>query len=575
MAKTFGGTVISLPGVYTSADVSAFVAPVAGGTLNVGIVGPSIGGTLGKIYKFTSYQEAYKTLKGGELLDLIRLIFNPGGAQGAGLVYAVRVAGSGAAQASKAFGTLTLTAIDYGTIGNRIRVGISDGTAVGKKIIVQDTFTGTTETYDNLGPAFSVKYTGTGASCTLTITISNGQATTLSLTPKDDEENVITEEAIALDLTSPNYNTVGKVLEAISRLGVYQVTRSLYLTDTDLPSSYLEAVSNQDVKTSAYTVTATLGICITTINKSSKLVTARKTNATDTNPPTNTDFTFLTGGNDGGTPTSTDYANALNLLTTRDIQIVCVASGDSSVHSVVASHINDCSSITGKKERVAFLGLANPSATKADYIAAALPYSNSYRIVMCAPGIVENINGTLVQRPSYYTAALLAGLKAGLALKENITHKTVGVVGLTQEFTLSDITELMESGVTVVAPSEGDVFRVVKGVTTYRTDNNLAKQEISAVLIIDAISKDIRRILEERFLGRALSTTVANEIAYEVGSVLLRYADNGSLIGNPPYRNIQVTITNDAVYVSYEAHPATIANYIFVAQTFTPAFEWQ
>jgi len=575
MAKTFGGTVISIPGVYTSADVSAFAAPPAGGTLSVGVIGPATGGVPNKAYKFTSYTDASRTLKGGELLDLIRLIFSPGGATGASTVYAIRVAGSGITQASKDFGTLRITAIDYGAVGNRIRVGVFDGTSVGKKIVIQDTTTGTTEAFDNLGPAFSVKYVGNGATCTLSITVTDGRATTLSLTPKDSEGETITEEAISLDLTSPNYNTVGKIIEALSVSGVYQVIRSPFLSDTSLPSIYLDAVANQDVKTEAYTVTAVLGICITTINRSSGLVTASKVNDTDTDPPTNADFTFLTGGSDGGSPTSEDYQNALDLLASRDVQIVCVASGDSTIHNLVAAHVADCSSITGKKERIAFLGLSNPAASKADYIAAALPFSNSYRIVMCAPGIIENIGGTLVERPSYYTAALLAGLKAGLALKENITHKVVGVVGLTKEFTLSEISELMESGVTVVAPSEGDVFRVVKGVTTYRTDDNLAKQEISAVLIIDAISKDIRKTLEEKFLGRALSGAVANEIAYEVGSVLMRYADSGALIGNPPYRNIQVNVTNDAVYVSYEAHPATIANYIFVAQTFTPAFEWQ
>ena len=574
MARTFGGVTINLPGVYTSNDVSAFTAPSVGGTVNVGIIGPAKGGLINKIYKFNSYREASEVLKGGELLDLIRLLYNPGGSNGAGTVFAVRIAGSGATQASKEFGSLKVKAIDYGTLGNFIKVGVADGTSVGKKVTIYDTLSNEVETFDNMGPVFSIRYTGGGASCTLSISVVNGNATTLSLSALDSSNDPIPADSLTLDLTSTDYNTVGKVLNAISLTGKYQVTVSTYFSDTSLPSSYLDAVSSQDVKTNAYTVTATLGICINTINKNSKFITAEKSNASATNPPTNGTLDFLSGGNDGGTPTTQDYGNALNLFTNRDIQIVCVASGDTSVHNLVVAHVNDCSSVTGKRERMAFLGLGNPSASKSDYIAAAVPYSNNYRVVLCAPGIVENVGGTLVQRPSYYTAALLAGLKAGLQLKENITYKNVGVWGLTQEFSMRDLADLMNSGVTVLEYDENDTYRVVKGVTTYRADENLAKKEISAILIIDAISKDIRRMLERKYLGAALTSTIANTITYDVGSVLSEYVSNGALIGNPPYRNIVVNVRNEAIYISFEASPATVANYIFVAQTFVPAYSW-
>jgi len=93
-------------------------------------------------------------------------------------------------------------------------------------------------------------------------------------------------------------------------------------------------------------------------------------------------------------------------------------------------------------------------------------------------------------------------------------------------------------------------------------------------LIIDAISKDIRRMLERKYLGAALTSTIANSITYDVGSLLSEYVSNGALIGNPPYRNIVVNVRNEAIYISFEASPATVANYIFVAQTFVPAYSW-
>ncbi|MCS7242936.1 phage tail sheath subtilisin-like domain-containing protein [Candidatus Caldatribacterium sp.] len=570
MAKTFGGVTIDLPGVYTSADVSAFTPPVAGGVVNIGVVGPAKGGEVNKVLKFRSFPEAVRTLKGGELLDLIRLMYQGG----AGVVYAVRIAGSGITQASRSFGTLVIKARDYGTIGNTVQVGVSNGSSVGKKIVIVDSFANVTEVFDNLGPVFDIQYLGSGSSCTLTITVTDGNATTLSLVAKDSNGDIIPEDSFSFDLTSVNYNTVAKLIAAISQTGKYQAIRSPYLLDPELPSRYLDAVSNQDVKTAKYTTTAVLGLCVYIVNKNSTVVTAEKASPTATQPPTNGNLGYLTGGQDGGTPTAESFSQGLNLLSNQNVQIVCVASGDSAVHSLVLTHVNTCSSITGKRERIAFIGLDNPFATKASYIAAALPFSNSYRMVMCAPGFYENIGGTLVARPSYYTAALLAGMKAGLALQQNITYKTVGVEGLTVSFTLSDIVDLVSSGITVVEEDETGTYRVVRGITTYRADENLAKKEISAVMVIDDISRTLRRALENRYLGQALTPSIQNDIAATVGAVLDNYARTGALVGNPPYRNIQVTVSNEEIRITYEASPATVANYIFVSQIFVPAYGW-
>jgi phage tail sheath gpL-like len=571
MAYQFGGKTIELPGVYTYNDVSAFeVRESAVDASVVAVIGPAKGGVPNQVYRFTSPGQAFKTLKGGELYELINYVYRGGTPQ---QVVAIKVAGAGAAQASFSAGTLVLTSKDYGSVGNLLQAEVGNGSTVGKKITIIDGFSQYVETYDNLGPALNITYNGTGTTSTLTITVAAGSATTLSVTTLDASSNVIPEDTFTLDLTSSEYSTIEKVINAINLRPNFTAVKSTYMLYDDLPSSYLDAVTDQDI-TSTFTITATLGACIHTINKNSSLVTASKTDPNDTAAPTNTPLSFFTGGADGAAPTVTEYTSALALLEAEDVHYICVASGDGDVQGAVLAHVEAMSDVVNRMERMAFLGHSNPDATVSDYQAAALPFNASYRVVYCAPGIIENYGGTTVKRPSYYLAALLAGMKAGLRPQENITNKSINVVNLTTRFSPTEQVALLKSGVTPVAYRTNKGFYVVKGVTTYRATNNLAYMDIAAVVTIDNISKTIRTTLESAYIGKPITTSTVNDIKLTVLGILEGFAGRGALVGtenNPAYRNVQVVASGDVVQISFEASPALTSNYIFVTQVFTPA----
>ena len=69
----------------------------------------------------------------------------------------------GAAQAKETVdGKLDFTSLDWGAHTNNIAISVTAGTLSGKKVLVEHVTDGITETYDNLGNAFNITYTGTG-----------------------------------------------------------------------------------------------------------------------------------------------------------------------------------------------------------------------------------------------------------------------------------------------------------------------------------------------------------------------------------------------------------------------------
>ncbi|HUM43910.1 MAG TPA: hypothetical protein PKI14_13275, partial [Fervidobacterium sp.] len=270
------GVNIKKPGVYSIADVSAMVAPNPNANGIIAAIGTCRGGKPFEVYHFTSPREMLATLKQGELADCIGLMYSPSGSGGGAYdVLAIRVVGDGYTQANLTLQdngfqpTLKITALDYGNIGNYIRVGVFDGTSSGKKITVHDYYNNIpVEVFDNLGDAFTITYTGTADAATLTITHTNNVATEISCTVTAHPE-----EGFVFDLTSNDYKTVGQLVSAINALPNYTCALSPYIPDGDLPTSYLDAVADQDIKTSTYIVTAELGAIIYALEKS-KIVRA-------------------------------------------------------------------------------------------------------------------------------------------------------------------------------------------------------------------------------------------------------------------------------------------------------------
>jgi len=571
------GVTIKKPGVYSIADVSAMVAPNPNANGIIAAIGTCRGGKPFEVYHFTSPREMLATLKQGELADCIGLMYSPSGTGGGAYdVLAIRVVGDGYSQASVTLNaggsqpTLKITALDYGNIGNFIRVGVYDGTSSGKKITIHDYYNNIpVEVFDNLKDAFSIQYTGTADTAKLTITRTNNVATEIACVVEDHPE-----EGFVFDLTSNDYRTVGQLVSAINALPNYTCALSPYIPAGDLPTSYLDAVADQDIKTSAYTATAKLGTIIYALEKS-KIVRASKATASATLPPANTDEVPLSGGSEGAAPDVNDYNRALALLEGYDCRFIVVTSTDSEIQSAVMAHVNSMSSVRHRKERRAIFGL-DPSSGAADYKARAMAL-NSHRAILVGPAIKKSINVVLTSLPGYYLAAITAGTLVGMDVKDNLTFKPVAIEGLTQNFTQAEIDDLISSGVTVVEYDVRKGYRYVRGVTTHLSDQNLAKIEINCAEVIDLLTQDIRTTLEDRYIGKPMYYGIDKAIRDTVISILERWSKNGRLVGSdtiPAYRNVNVILENGVAIVSFEASPVIPLNYIVVEETFSPAYGW-
>jgi len=571
------GVTIKKPGVYSIADTSAMVAPNPNATGIIAAIGTCKGGTPFEVYRFTSPRDMVQTFKQGALADCIGLMYSPtGSGGGASEVIAIRVAGDGYVQAFKEFAdastnkVLKITAIDYGSTGNFIRIGIYNGTAVGKKITVHDYYNNLpVETFDNLQNAFAIQYTGTAAGATIDITVVDGVATEIACTVAESPT-----ESFVFDLTDANYSTVGKLVSAIAAIPNFTCTFSPYIPDGDMPTSYLDQVTDQDIKTAAYTVTAKLGSIIYAL-RNSNIVLAEKYSASAANAPANTEETPLAGGNDGASPDVDDYTTALQSLEGYDCEFIVVTSIDSEVQAAVMSHVNSMSSVRHRKERRAIFGLG-ASATANDYKARAIAL-NSSRAILVGPSIKKSVAGVLTSFDGYYLAAITAGMLVGMNPKETLTFKGVAVDGLTQIFTQTEIDDLITSGVSVVEYDVRKGYRFVRGITTHLSDQNLAKIEINCARIIDLLTMDLRTTLEDRYIGKPMYTGIDLAIKDTVILVLERWSKNGGLIGSdtiPPYRNVNVILSNGVAIVSFEASPVIPLNYIVVEETFAPAYSW-
>jgi hypothetical protein len=153
-----GSTAVIRPGAYSTIDASQLV-PASLGLANViAVIGDATGGKPNTPLFFRSGDAAKSVLRSGDLLDGIRMAYDPSSdpnVGGADLIVAIRTnpATQATLNLAGASGTLvTLTSADYGVWNNAIQAKVEAGTT-GKKITIQyvDAIEGTLlEVFDNL-----------------------------------------------------------------------------------------------------------------------------------------------------------------------------------------------------------------------------------------------------------------------------------------------------------------------------------------------------------------------------------------------------------------------------------------
>lgn len=555
----FNGRLLQSPTTASVVDDSALYNKNLTVGNVVALIGRATGGKPNTALRFGSPSEAEAALIDGELLTAVRKAFDPSAQTGSPTtVVVVRV--NPATQASLALQDATpatvinIVSTDYGLYTNQIKVKVESGSSVGKKVTTQ--FGNDYYSADNIARnAFKVRYTGGEASARMSIT-----GTSISL----EAPNATVVATIDLNA----YDTIQEVVDRINVVSGF--TASVQDGNGNKPALQgLDFVSNQDVKTADYIATAHLQAIVDWINSTSEgFITATRPANVGT-LPANIAFTYLAGGSDG-TVTNTEWSNAYTTLQTVDVQWVVPISSDASIHAMNDTH---CAFMTNvmRMERRGIVGMASGSTDQQALDAAKA--INSDRTSLVHLGFYDyNATGALVLQPPYILAALLAGAFAGVNPGTPLTNKSIKVRGLERKLrNPTDTDVLLEGGVLCVEDTPNG-YKVVKSITTWLTNDNYNRVEISTGVALDFVARNVRNALDvlrgEKASPIALSRAVS--ITESTLRELARAEPQGPgvIVGdaeNPAYKNIRATIEGDVLRVEYQCSPVIPVNFVLVS----------
>jgi len=291
---------------------------------------------------------------------------------------------------------------------------------------------------------------------------------------------------------------------------------------------------------------------------------------------------YLTGGTDGVTAQS-DWDSAIDLLQVEDTPLISCISTEPSVWASLSAHVSYMSTI-GKKERRGFCGgfsaddgyisglgkwgnYVNINASIDKMIDYALEL-NSDRMYYVGPGFVAyDENGNSITYSGAISAALVAGMAAGVDVATALTHSTIKVNGLEYNLQWGDLDRLLEGGVFPLEYAPGTGFRVCQSISTWLASDKYNRRELSTGRTADYVARSVRDRLDKDFIGKKGTITTLISIKNATVSVLTQCARAELLAGdatNPPFKNVQVRLEGDICYVEFECSPVIPLNFILI-----------
>lgn len=559
---TLDGVTVYQPQAFAVLDDSEMEAGNNVNDIVIGVIGQSTGGQPGVPLLFNSARAARKALVGGELPQAIERMYNPGVQPGAYQVVAVRLDGDTAVSGNLALQALLtlkddagspanavdLKAVDYGTIGNAISVLVEDPTTddAGKDITVY-TAGGAVISGADIGyEGIQVQYTGTATVATVTVTAT--ALTTACTGVTGDNQNLL----------FATYDTLQKLVDALNLTGKYDA--SVTALDPGAATTTLDKHVASDVLTDPVDLRRDLQAAIDWFNTvAGEFVVAAKNVANTTGLLGNIARTYLASGRNPSI-TNNSWQQAFDTLSGVDCQLVCVVSGDSTIHAMANSHCLAMSAPEAKKERRAIVGgAAGETAAQAKTRALAL---NSDRTQLAYPGIKDD-DGVTILAP-YLVACQVAGISAGLKPGNAKTYKLIRAAGVERVLDEATINTLEQSGVMVIKYVTGKGYRIVHDQTTWLRDGKFNRREMATGMVVDRVLQALRDTADAR-VGEAAGPETRNIIAGDISATLSALTQRGLLVGdanNPAYGNLTVLIQGDKVEISVEVRVPVPMNFI-------------
>jgi hypothetical protein len=464
-------TEMVLPSTYIEVRAEGLIGVSGIVTGNVGVVGTASRGPVGEAVVLSTFSDARQTFGdydpwvdgASDELTLVRALQQVF-ANGGSTVYAVRTAATGFAASSRALNkgadaVVTLAALTPGTWGDDIKV---QAKAASANAFVQrnEQAVGATPLkplHAKIAPSprnvVRVTKTATGQTFRYPLTVGGAAAAGKPTVKSADGELAFAaaDAPVAGDIVVASY----EVEQASSR--------DVVIAFGNMKETYTVADAND---------------LAADIEASSSLVKATVAAAQGANlPDTMTDAVPLTGGSNGESAGTSEYATSLAELDEEAINLVVLAGQScSDASATLLAHVETAEN--HGHDRIAVVGADSDSTAvvlgNADTVA-------DDRLILVSPGIVaDDLAAEADARLTpAYSAAAVAGLIAGLAPQASPTNKTLAVAGLTTLYNDGQLKQLV--GGRVLALQRRSGFRVVKGITT----DDAAFRQISVRRIVD------------------------------------------------------------------------------------------
>lgn len=557
---SFAGRQIIHPGAYDKMDASQMVI-TSSGTNNIPVIlGEALAGKPGEVKWFTDAGVALTYLRGGELSDAVQMMMSPSSEGGGGASTVGVIVTNTTVQAKLEQGNLLVTSSEYGVGGNKIQAKLENGTIAGtKKFTAYRWDTEDLETYDNLGAIFRISYTGESAWAGIEIVtadVGGHQVPTTIKTYVGENAETATVD-ITLDLSSDRYSTIDSIVRYFNSVSNYSASYNSF-DSVSLSSTSLDAVTKTQIPEGGYQLLGLKADIEARINKYSSLAVVEVKGAL-----TNFDFLSLSGGSAGVSPVS--WSKYFNLLKTQFSDMLIVLSSSITIQAEALTHINQME--LRNQKQVLFTG-GGLGETSEQIIQRATNF-NSSRAVVGYPGIYHKVNGGTQAMPSYMTSALIAGRVAGVDPSEPITFDYFNVIGLENDLIAGDpeIDNLIANGVATLERVQNGGIRLAQGVTTYTGQNNVLYREICVRRGADALSEDVRRTLEETFIGKKGIVGILTSVESKAKEVLDAHIKKGTIVA---YQNVVAKQVGTVIYVDFEAAPTQPVNFILITTHFVP-----
>ncbi|WP_099321097.1 hypothetical protein [Anaerococcus sp. Marseille-P3625] len=453
----------------------------------------------------------------------------------------------------------TITSKDYGEENNLISHKLTDGASANTKCLtIYDAKSDKYEIFDNLGGAFSIKYTGDEKYASISI-ISNGKGDSIKLQTYIGENAETAKVDIDLNLDPTQYRNVRSLALYLMGYENYDI-EPVKTANIELSVLDLDFFDKKEI-TETTPITGVLRDIQKTTKTQSEYVEVTIINREVSNYE-NYPFTLLAGGSEGREARS--FIKFLDKLGKYDIDYIVPLTDDIGIIAECREHVIKMSERYGKERRLVCGAANNISVQQQVNFKSQLEHE---RVQFTGQGIYD-FNNKLY--PAFIHAAMYAGRFAFLGV-ESATADVFNYLKPEKTYPEDDKNKLIDNGVLfddMVASRDNQLIfypKLVWDYTTFAQYNDPLKVERSTGAIADQLSKEIRKQLDKMLTGKLTPYSVLESARNRAISVLQQYKKDGIIIA---YKNVNISKKNDRVYLTFDVAPTEVTNFTFIDITF-------